>query len=279
MSSGQADWSRIVASDPNPPRREAMSALGVTVKDNVGVAASSDVVFIATKPQQVAEVLREIAGTLYESGALVVSIAAGVTLNTMFDALVGAGNANAGISHVRVMPNTPCFVGETAAAMALSGGVSTAEKECVERLLSSVGKCHVVDEKLLDAVTGLSGSGPAYVFLTIEAMADGGVAAGLPRPVALSLAAQTVLGGAKVRARACVCMCAWSCARARVRVCVCVSQTSATLTRATPSPPTHLRAHTHAPHAREDGARGRQAPGGAQGHGVLARRHHHRRRS
>eukprot|EP00793_Prasinoderma_coloniale_P003311 PRCOL_00005946-RA len=151
-----------------------MSALGVTVKDNVGVAASSDVVFIATKPQQVAEVLREIAGTLYSSGALVVSIAAGVTLNTMYDALVGAGNANAGISHVRVMPNTPCFVGETAAAMALSGGVSTAEKECVERLLSSVGKCHVVDEKLLDAVTGLSGSGPAYVFLTIEAMADGG---------------------------------------------------------------------------------------------------------
>uniref|UniRef100_A0A7R9XVN8 Pyrroline-5-carboxylate reductase n=1 Tax=Prasinoderma coloniale TaxID=156133 RepID=A0A7R9XVN8_9VIRI len=198
VSSGQADWSRIVASDPNPPRREAMSALGVTVKDNVGVAASSDVVFIATKPQQVAEVLREIAGTLYSSGALVVSIAAGVTLNTMYDALVGAGNANAGISHVRVMPNTPCFVGETAAAMALSGGVSTAEKECVERLLSSVGKCHVVDEKLLDAVTGLSGSGPAYVFLTIEAMADGGVAAGLPRPVALSLAAQTVLGGAKM---------------------------------------------------------------------------------
>ena len=206
MSSGQADWSRIVASDPNPPRHEAMSALGVTVKDNVGVAASSDVVFIATKPQQVAEVLREIAGTLGSSGALVVSIAAGVTLGTMQEALAGAGNGDARV--VRVMPNTPCFVGETAAAMALSGGVSTAEKECVGRLLSSVGKCHVVDEKLLDAVTGLSGSGPAYVFLTIEAMADGGVAAGLPRPVALSLAAQTVLGGAKVRARVCACACA-----------------------------------------------------------------------
>ena len=221
MSSGQADWSRIVASDPNPPRREAMSALGVSVKDNVGVAASSDVVFIATKPQQVAEVLREIAGALYQSGALVVSIAAGVTLYTMQHALKDRGNDSARV--VRVMPNTPCFVGETAAAMALGPGVSTAEKECVERLLSSVGKCHVVDEKLLDAVTGLSGSGPAYVFLTIEAMADGGVAAGLPRPVALSLAAQTVLGGAKVRARACVrmCVCARACARARAHVCAC----------------------------------------------------------
>ena len=211
MSSGQADWSRIVASDPNPPRREAMSALGVTVKDNVGVAASSDVVFIATKPQQVAEVLREIGGTLRTSGALVVSIAAGVTLNTMHRALECQNDGamtRVDISHVRVMPNTPCFVGETAAAMALSKTVSAAEKECVERLLSSVGKCHVVDEKLLDAVTGLSGSGPAYVFLTIEAMADGGVAAGLPRPVALSLAAQTVLGGAKVRARVCACACA-----------------------------------------------------------------------
>ena len=96
------------------------------------------------------------------------------------------------------MPNTPCLVGESAAAMCVGGAADAADADAVRTLLSAVGVVHAVDEKLLSAVTGLSGSGPAYVFLIIEALADGGVRAGLPRDVSQALAAQTVLGGARM---------------------------------------------------------------------------------
>jgi len=96
------------------------------------------------------------------------------------------------------MPNTPCLVGESAAAMCVGGAADAADADGVRTLLSAVGVVHAVDEKLLSAVTGLSSSGPAYVFLIIEALADGGVRAGLPRDVSQALAAQTVLGGARM---------------------------------------------------------------------------------
>lgn len=99
---------------------------------------------------------------------------------------------------IRVMPNTPCLVGETAAAMCLGQHAGKAEADLLQHLFESVGRIFRVDEKLLGAVTGLSGSGPAYIFLTIEALADGGVRSGLPRDVAQALAAQTVLGSAKL---------------------------------------------------------------------------------
>ena len=96
------------------------------------------------------------------------------------------------------MPNTPVFVGEVAAAIALGKKASKKDGELVTALFNSVGYCAAVDEKMISAVTGVSGSGPAYIFILIEALADGGVRAGLPRDIAQKLAAQTVLGSAKM---------------------------------------------------------------------------------
>jgi pyrroline-5-carboxylate reductase len=99
---------------------------------------------------------------------------------------------------VRVMPNTPALVGASASAFAAGSAATRADAETAQRLLGSVGLAMEVKEKLLDAVTGVSGSGPAYAFMMIEALADGGVAAGLPRDIAQRLAAQTLLGAAKM---------------------------------------------------------------------------------
>jgi pyrroline-5-carboxylate reductase len=123
---------------------------------------------------------------------LVVSIAAGVTLARM----EAAGPA--GLRVIRVMPNTPALVGASASAFAVGSSATRADAQTVQQFLGSVGIALEVKEKLLDAVTGVSGSGPAYGFLMIEALADGGVAAGLPRDIAQRLAAQTLLGAAKM---------------------------------------------------------------------------------
>ncbi|CAI5973549.1 unnamed protein product [Closterium sp. NIES-65] len=157
------------------------------------LAAASDVIFIAVKPHTVKAVLSELRDSAaITSTHLVVSIAAGVTIANLQQ---WAGDE---AKIVRVMPNTPCLVGQTAAAMSLGGKATAEDAALVQRMFEAVGKIQQVEEKLLDAVTGLSGSGPAYVFMAIEALADGGVAAGLPRDVALSLAAQTVYGSAKM---------------------------------------------------------------------------------
>lgn len=148
-------------------------------------------IFVAVKPQYVSVVLREISPQL-TSEHLIVSIAAGVTLAALSEA------AGPRAKVIRVMPNTPCLVGETASAMCLGRNAADADAALIHRLFEAVGRIHRVDEHLLGAVTGLSGSGPAYVFMVIEALADGGVRAGLPRDVAQALAAQTVLGSAKL---------------------------------------------------------------------------------
>jgi pyrroline-5-carboxylate reductase len=123
---------------------------------------------------------------------LVVSIAAGIPLKTLIAGLGPQARL------VRVMPNTPCLVGASASGFALGGAATKEDSALVEQLLSAVGVAVPVEEKLLDAVTGLSGSGPAYVYQIIEALSDGGVRVGLPRAVATKLAAQTVLGAAKM---------------------------------------------------------------------------------
>ena len=183
---------RLLAADPDPERCDTVRKLGVGIAaDNAQVADACDVIFLAVKPNVVAKALAEIKEHL-GAQKLIVSIAAGIS-TAFIETTVGAD-----VRVVRVMPNTPCLVGQTAAAIA--GGCFATEQDCrtVQRLLEAVGLCLRLEEKLMDTVTGLSGSGPAYVFLVIEALADGGVLMGLGRQDALRLAAQTVLGAAKM---------------------------------------------------------------------------------
>ena len=192
IESGLSSSDRMMASDVDQQRLDFIHHdIGVdTTTDSGQVAEQSQILILAVKPNIIPLVLPGLQPFVNDD-QLIISIAAGVTLRILESGLPGA-------RIVRVMPNTPCLVGETAAGFALGQNADPADGETVERLLSAVGRSYQLDEKLLDAVTGLSGSGPAYVFMVIEALADGGVQAGLPRPIAQELAAQTVLGSAKM---------------------------------------------------------------------------------
>jgi pyrroline-5-carboxylate reductase len=183
----------LVAGDPVAAARSHFTAeVGAkTVAANLDVAKAAKVLILATKPDQTAAALAEISG-VFTKNHLLISIAAGVTLAKLESALP------AGARVIRVMPNTPALVGAGASGFALGKNATAADGELAQKLLSAVGVALQVKESLLDAVTGLSGSGPAYVYQFIEALSDGGVAAGLPRDIATKLAAQTVLGGAKM---------------------------------------------------------------------------------
>jgi pyrroline-5-carboxylate reductase len=185
----------VRASDPSPEARAAFAQAtgGQALTNNREVVAGSDIVVLAVKPQQMADVLAEIGPAVQAGQPLLISVAAGVAMQAILDRL--------GIPVcrlVRVMPNTPCLVGASASAYAGSPGTPPEDVCVVDRLFNAVGRAFAVPEKLLDAVTGLSGSGPAFVFVMIEALADGGVRMGLPRDLATQLAAQTVLGSAKL---------------------------------------------------------------------------------
>jgi len=183
----------VLVSEPDRARRERL-VRGLRVRaarGNAELARAADVVVLAVKPALVAAVLAEIAPAVSRR-TLLVSVAAGVTL----DAVAAALGAPARL--VRAMPNTPALVGAGATAVAWGPRVSAADRRLVLRLFGAAGRVAEVPEPLLDAVTGLSGSGPAYVFTVIQALADGGVREGLPRAVALELAAQTVFGAAKM---------------------------------------------------------------------------------
>jgi len=192
ISAGLATKEEVTAGEVLKERREYIArALNVKVtSDNVEVARSAHVLLLAIKPQQMAMVLEELKPYLSPEH-LIISIAAGIKISFIESRL------NAGVRVVRVMPNQPCLVGASASAFALGKHAKPEDRDFVLRVLQSVGIALPVDEKLLDAVTGLSGSGPAFVYVVIEALADGGVLSGLPRDVALKLAAQTVLGAAK----------------------------------------------------------------------------------
>lgn len=190
-----AAWPKesILASDVDESRLEHLAAeTGVrTTTDNALVAGQSDVVVIAVKPQVVDRVLAALADHLRPE-TLVVSIAAGVSI----EVLEGRLPSHARV--VRTMPNTPAIAGAGATAIARGTHATSEDIATAKAIFSQVGRVVVLDETLLDAVTGLSGSGPAYIMLIIEALADGGVKMGLHRDTALLLAAQTVYGSAKL---------------------------------------------------------------------------------
>jgi pyrroline-5-carboxylate reductase len=193
LRAGAADRSAIRASDPVESARSVLAAsTGVFVTDSNGtVVEQSDVIVLAVKPQNMAEVLQSIRqGVTGER--LVISIAAGVSLATI------AAGLGAERRLARAMPNTPALVGEGASAYSLGPHALPADDAVVRQCLGAVGRAFRVPETLLDAVTGLSGSGPAFVYMMIEALSDGGVRVGLPRDVATALAAQTVLGAARM---------------------------------------------------------------------------------
>jgi pyrroline-5-carboxylate reductase len=168
------------------------SSLNLQVSsDNKKTVRSADIIILAVKPQSMAATLEEISSAVNKS-KVVISIAAGIPA-VFIEKLLPAGTRV-----LRVMPNVPAIVGEGAAAIARGNLATASDAELTLAIFNSVGIAVEVDEKLMDAVTGLSGSGPAYCFLMIEALADGGVQMGLPRELALKLAAQTMLGSTRL---------------------------------------------------------------------------------
>ena len=182
----------VVVSDVDEAKRISAAELGVrAVADNSEAAYGAETVLLAVKPDTVGRVLDEMRPVL-DASQLFVSIAAGVTISFI------ESHLPEGSPVVRVMPNTPALVGAGASAFALGKSSQPEHAGKVSDMLSAVGIAIEVPEKLLDAVTGLSGSGPAYVYIIIEALSDAGVSVGLPRAVSKALAAQTVLGAAKM---------------------------------------------------------------------------------
>ncbi len=165
-------------------------------QDNRELVQKSDILILAVKPQVAQKVLEDI-GDLVDNKKLLVSIAAGVTMRNMEEALA-KGNPKTRFCIVRTMPNTPALVQEGVTAIASGANVSKMDVKIAHRLFEAIGSTVDVDEAQLDAVTGLSGSGPAYIFMIIEALSDAGVKMGLSRRVANILTIQTVLGSAKL---------------------------------------------------------------------------------
>jgi pyrroline-5-carboxylate reductase len=169
--------------------KAAAKGIHATTSNHEVCTRAKDAIILAVKPNVVQDICKDVVAA--KGTALVISVAAGVTLETLERNLPGR-------RVVRVMPNTACVVGEAASGYALGALCTEQDKAVVQSIFGSCGIAHELKEILLNAVTGLSGSGPAYVFEFIEALADGGVRCGLPREEALQLAAQTVKGAAEM---------------------------------------------------------------------------------
>ncbi len=186
------DVADMVATDRRPERQaELRAAYGIEMLDNVDAVTGADTVVLVVKPQDMTALLDEIAPAL-DPVALVVSLAAGVATTTIEQRLP------AGTPVVRVMPNTPAQVDEGMAAISAGSAATATHLARVETILSATGRVVVVPERYQDAVTAISGSGPAYLFFVVEAMIEAGVHLGLPRDVSTELVVQTMLGSAKL---------------------------------------------------------------------------------
>lgn len=192
LGSTRADPSLVFVTDVSRERRDLMARrFGVRIGgDNREAVSWADIVLLAVKPQVMDAVLADVGPLL--SDRLVISIAAGVPIQR----LVKQMPVDARV--IRVMPNAPALVREGMSVLTFGPGVTDEDRRSVQMLFRVVGQVAAVEEPLMEAVTGLSGSGPAYVFMAIEALADGGVKMGLPRSVAELLAAQTALGAARM---------------------------------------------------------------------------------
>lgn len=192
LRGGDFAIAQIAASGPREERmRELRDTYGIYATTDNKVPAASEIVVLSVKPQILARVLDDVGNTI-SPDALVISIAAGVPV-----AAIQARLAT-GTRVVRAMPNTPALVDAAATAIARGEFARESDLEDAKRIFDAIGITVVLDESLMDAVTGLSGSGPAYMFLILEALSDAGVKVGLSRRTAQLLAAQTVLGSAKL---------------------------------------------------------------------------------
>lgn len=191
VRSGVVDPKALQGVDPHEAARgQFVQSTGGQASDALADLVDCEVVLLCTKPQSIPEALGELAGLVGEKPMLVISVAAGISVAALEAA---AGNA---MRVIRCMPNTPALVGKGAAAYCLGSTATAEDAATAQDLLGSVGMAIEVPESLMDAVTGLSGSGPAYAYLMIEALVDGARAQGLPKDQALQLASQTVLGAA-----------------------------------------------------------------------------------
>ena len=193
IAAGTAKPSFIMVSDISAERLNYLrKSYGITItKTNFKAAQEADIIVLSVKPQVIESVLSEISSIVNEK-KLVISIAAGIGLTRIERELKD------GTRVIRVMPNTPALVRAGATVLAAGKNSTIDDLALGQHIFSSVGSAVVAEEKLLDAVTGISGCGPAYMFMILDAMADAGVKIGLPRQLALDLAAQTMYGAAKM---------------------------------------------------------------------------------
>ena len=182
----------VLGTVKHPASRARVQALDIPLADsNAEAVAGRDVVVLAVKPQVVQAVLKELRGKI-DPGTVVITIAAGVTTAAVEAGLGGR------VAVVRVMPNTPCVVGAGMSVLTAGSYASEADMTLARSLFDLIGRTAILEEGLMDAVTGLSGSGPAYIYLVIESLAEAGVKVGIPREASTLLAAQTVLGSARM---------------------------------------------------------------------------------
>lgn len=192
IRAGHVQPDQVWAGDPSPDAREAFASIAKGIRvaaDNRQVAQATEILIVAVKPQHVRLALEPLRSTITENH-LVMSICAGVTLEQLATMLPEATRL------VRVMPNRACLVARSATAYCAATTATAEDRQLAAELLGSVGVALPVEERLMDAVTGLAGSGPAFVYVMIEALSDGGVLMGMPRNIADTLAVQTVFGAA-----------------------------------------------------------------------------------